>query len=163
LTVTRPSLLTCFAAPLNFEATAGHRYPGVLLVSPLCHRQDLSVKRFSTIVVLRMQVILGNSPGIAGGWVNLLWRGGNVNTTNCAFSHKSACPAGRLLFVRTHRGLWVPRKTHIPKLFQRDATRALVCSSTSISSGQGRAKPSVAHLRVASIPILEPKSCKRAA
>jgi len=36
------------------------------------------------------------------------------------------------------------------------STSALVFSSISISSGQGRVKPSLAHLRVASIPIFEP-------
>ena len=51
----------------------------------------------------------------------------------------------------------------IPKLFQIASTRAFVFSSTSISSGHGRANPSLAHLRVASIPIFDPKSCIRAA
>src|SRR5882672_7812003 len=49
------------------------------------------------------------------------------------------------------------------KLFQMDWIRAFVFSSMRISSGHGLAKPSVGHLRVASIPIFEPKSCKRAA
>jgi hypothetical protein len=41
-------------------------------------------------------------------------------------------------------------------VFQSAWTRALVASSITISSGQGRVNPSVAHFRVASIPIFEP-------
>jgi hypothetical protein len=36
------------------------------------------------------------------------------------------------------------------------STRALVLESMRISSGQGRVKPSLAHLRVASMPIFDP-------
>jgi hypothetical protein len=53
--------------------------------------------------------------------------------------------------------------SQIPKLFQIASTLAFVFSSTSISSGHGRANPSLAHFRVASIPIFDPKSCIRAA
>ena len=53
--------------------------------------------------------------------------------------------------------------TQIPSDFQIASTRALVLPSTNISSGHGRANPSVAHLRVASMPTFEPKSCMRAA
>lgn len=41
-------------------------------------------------------------------------------------------------------------------VFQSAWTRTLVASSITISSGQGRVNPSVAHFRVASIPIFEP-------
>jgi len=40
--------------------------------------------------------------------------------------------------------------------FQRESTSALVLLSMVISSGHGLAKPSLAHLRVASTPIFEP-------
>ena len=51
----------------------------------------------------------------------------------------------------------------IPRSFHFLSTAALVLSSMRISSGQGRVKPSVGHLRVASIPILEPKLGRREA
>src|SRR5579859_1997772 len=44
----------------------------------------------------------------------------------------------------------------IPRLFHFLSIIALISGSMMISSGQGREKPSVDHLRVASIPILEP-------
>jgi hypothetical protein len=47
--------------------------------------------------------------------------------------------------------------------FHRASTRFFVASSIKISSGHGRIKPSDVHLRVASIPIFDPKSCIRAA
>src|SRR5712692_727078 len=47
--------------------------------------------------------------------------------------------------------------------FHRASTLFFVASSINISSGHGRVKPSDAHLRVASIPIFDPKSCIRAA
>jgi len=47
--------------------------------------------------------------------------------------------------------------------FHNASTRFLVSSSINISSGHGRVNPSDAHLRVASIPIFDPKSCIRAA
>jgi hypothetical protein len=43
-----------------------------------------------------------------------------------------------------------------PNVFHSAATRALVVSSIKISSGHGRVNPSVAHFRVASMPIFEP-------
>ena len=43
-----------------------------------------------------------------------------------------------------------------PREDQREATRFFVASSIKISSGHGRVNPSVSHLRVASMPILEP-------
>ena len=43
-----------------------------------------------------------------------------------------------------------------PNSFHRFVTCALVFSSMRISSGQGRLKPSLGHLRVASTPIFEP-------
>jgi len=43
-----------------------------------------------------------------------------------------------------------------PNSFHFLFTSALVFSSIRISSGQGRLKPSLAHLRVASMPIFEP-------
>src|ERR1051326_5155777 len=56
-----------------------------------------------------------------------------------------------------------PHKPHsIPSSFHFFSTSALVFSSIRISSGQGRVNPSVGHLRVASIPILEPKFAVRA-
>ena len=45
---------------------------------------------------------------------------------------------------------------HFCSVFQIAATRAFVPSSITISSGQGRVNPSVAHFRVASIPIFDP-------
>jgi len=47
--------------------------------------------------------------------------------------------------------------------FHRASTFFFVASSIRISSGHGRANPSDSHLRVASIPIFDPKSCIRAA
>src|SRR6267143_4481778 len=47
--------------------------------------------------------------------------------------------------------------------FHRASTRFFVAPSIKISSGHGRVKPSDAHLRVASIPIFDPKSCILAA
>jgi len=66
--------------------------------------------------------------------------------------------------------LWTPAKGSKPKsrvirysnpsslanAFHFPFTTALVFSSIRISSGQGRVKPSLAHLRVASTPIFEP-------
>jgi hypothetical protein len=51
----------------------------------------------------------------------------------------------------------------IPSFFHNSSTRILVFSSINISSGHGRVNPSVAHFRVASTPIFDPKSCIRAA
>ena len=42
------------------------------------------------------------------------------------------------------------------RAFHLLSTNAFVFASITISSGQGRVKPSVGHLRVASMPILEP-------
>jgi hypothetical protein len=50
-----------------------------------------------------------------------------------------------------------------PRLFHNASIRAFVPASIKISSGHGRANPSVAHLRVASIPIFEPRSWMREA
>src|ERR1017187_10630365 len=50
-----------------------------------------------------------------------------------------------------------------PNSFHRFVTCAFVFSSMRISSGHGRVKPSLGHLRVASTPIFEPKSGKREA
>src|SRR5260370_40681137 len=47
--------------------------------------------------------------------------------------------------------------------FHSASTRFFVSSSIKISSGHGLVNPSDAHLRVASIPIFDPKSCIRAA
>jgi hypothetical protein len=44
----------------------------------------------------------------------------------------------------------------MPSSFHFLSTSALVFSSIRISSGQGRVNPSLAHLRVASIPIFDP-------
>ena len=45
----------------------------------------------------------------------------------------------------------------MPNSFHRRVTCSFVLLSMVISSGQGRVKPSFAHLRVPSIPILDPK------
>ena len=45
---------------------------------------------------------------------------------------------------------------HSPSFAQSASTRALVAASISIMAGHGRSKPSAFHLRVASMPILEP-------
>ncbi len=51
----------------------------------------------------------------------------------------------------------VPTRPYsIPSSFHFLSTSALVFSSIRISSGQGRVKPSLGHLRVASMPIFEP-------
>ena len=50
-----------------------------------------------------------------------------------------------------------------PNSFQRFVIRALTSADISTSSGHGRSNPSVAHLRVASIPILLPKFGSREA
>ena len=44
----------------------------------------------------------------------------------------------------------------LARAFHLPSTNALVFASITISSGHGRVKPSVAHFRVASMPILEP-------
>ena len=44
----------------------------------------------------------------------------------------------------------------LASVFHLPSTRAFVFSSIRISSGQGRLKPSLGHLRVASMPIFEP-------
>ncbi len=64
--------------------------------------------------------------------------------------------------ARARSFLYFPRG-FIPKLAQRLSTFFLTSGSMTISSGQGRAKPSVGHLRVASIPIFEPKLGRREA
>ena len=51
---------------------------------------------------------------------------------------------------------WCPWPYSIPKLFHFLSIMALMFRLMVISSGQGREKPSVDHLRVASMPILEP-------
>src|SRR5262249_28695794 len=56
-----------------------------------------------------------------------------------------------------------PISYSIPNSFHFLSTSARVFSSIRISSGQGRVKPSAGHLRVASIPILEPKLGRREA
>src|SRR6185437_6004004 len=55
----------------------------------------------------------------------------------------------------------IPNSLH--STFHLLSTRALVFASIRISSGQGRVKPSLDHLRVASMPILEPKLGRREA
>ncbi len=66
---------------------------------------------------------------------------------------------------RTHnRELTTDNLLHpSPNSFHRFVTRSFVSGSIVISSGQGRVKPSLGHLRVASTPILEPKSGRREA
>src|SRR5437588_12986636 len=51
----------------------------------------------------------------------------------------------------------------LAKAFHFESTSDFVFASMVISSGQGRAKPSVDHLRVASTPILEPSFGRREA
>lgn len=51
----------------------------------------------------------------------------------------------------------------IPSSFHFLSTSVFVFSSIRISSGHGRVNPSVGHLRVASIPIFEPKFARREA
>src|SRR5215472_2736467 len=51
----------------------------------------------------------------------------------------------------------------IPNSFHFLSTSALVLASMRISSGQGRVKPSLAHLRVAPMPIFDPKLGRREA
>ena len=55
-------------------------------------------------------------------------------------------------------GFWDARAYiySMPSSFHFLSTRALVFSSIRISSGLGRVKPSLDHLRVASMPIFEP-------
>jgi len=48
-----------------------------------------------------------------------------------------------------------------PALFHNSSTRFFTSGVISITPGHGRVKPSVAHLRVASIPIFEPKFGRR--
>ncbi len=50
-----------------------------------------------------------------------------------------------------------------PNSFHRRVMRSFTSSDISTSSGHGRSKPSVDHLRVASIPILLPKFGSREA
>jgi hypothetical protein len=45
---------------------------------------------------------------------------------------------------------------HSFDFFHNSSTRRLISGDISITSGQGRVKPSPGHLRVASIPIFEP-------
>jgi hypothetical protein len=51
----------------------------------------------------------------------------------------------------------------IPNSFHIRSTFAFTSADILISAGQGRVKPSVGHLRVASIPILGPKLGRREA
>src|SRR5882724_5647805 len=62
---------------------------------------------------------------------------------------------------RTSTATPPPKSTYNPNPFHIPATRAFVSSSIKISSGHGRANPSLAHFRVASTPIFDPKSCSR--
>src|ERR1035441_2771992 len=50
---------------------------------------------------------------------------------------------------------------HKPAIFHNSSTRFFTSGDISITPGQGRVKPSVGHLRVASIPIFEPKFGRR--
>src|SRR3981081_563157 len=52
----------------------------------------------------------------------------------------------------------VTKKHYRPKLFHKASMRFFVAASIRISSGHGRANPSAAHFRVASTPIVDPKS-----
>src|SRR5256886_15946942 len=65
---------------------------------------------------------------------------------------EQSLPGDRLAFARGHGrdGRSIPRLRHIASTFAR------VASSITILSGHSRVKPSSFHLRVASIPILEP-------
>jgi hypothetical protein len=59
--------------------------------------------------------------------------------------------------LRRDLGIFRPRgPLYNPSVFHSEPTRALVASSIRISSGHGRVKPSVAHFRVASMPIFDP-------
>jgi hypothetical protein len=58
---------------------------------------------------------------------------------------------GRIAPSQHHR-----RSYFSPNSFHFLSTSALVFSSIWISSGQGRVKPSLGHLRVASMPIFDP-------
>jgi hypothetical protein len=57
---------------------------------------------------------------------------------------------------KRERGACAYMRYSRPSSFHFLSTRALVLSSIRISSGQGRLKPSLGHLRVASMPIFEP-------
>ena len=59
--------------------------------------------------------------------------------------------------------LYLRRFATILSCGQIDSTRLFVASSMRISSGHRPVYPSSGHLRVASIPIFDPKSCRRAA
>src|ERR1700731_2448089 len=68
----------------------------------------------------------------------------------------SICYSENRVQKKSFRGLYsIP--SSFASVFHLLFTRDLVFSSIRISSGQGRVKPSLAHLRVASMPIFEPK------
>src|SRR4051794_40912045 len=50
-----------------------------------------------------------------------------------------------------------------PAFFHKSSTRFFTSPLISITPGQGRVKPSLGHLRVASIPIFDPKFARRLA
>src|SRR5450755_2142802 len=62
-----------------------------------------------------------------------------------------------IFFIRSNEPS-LPYPPYNPKFLHNPSIRAFVPASIKISSGHGRANPSVAHFRVASIPIFEPKS-----
>lgn len=71
-------------------------------------------------------------------------------------SYSFAERAGRILNCVMTWGFSGRAGRYKPSVFHSDPTRAWVASSIRISSGHGRVKPSVAHFRVASMPIFDP-------
>lgn len=67
--------------------------------------------------------------------------------------------------ARFRKGYFFARRGYFgsPRLSQRPSIFEETAGSITISSGHGRANPSLGHLRVASTPIFEPKSWMRAA
>src|SRR6202041_3445679 len=80
----------------------------------------------------------------------------------------AACTGGGVLNSKSdgqeclsHTSYSIP--SSFANAFHLPSTNALVFASITISSGQGRGKPSVGHLRVASMPIFEPQLARREA
>ncbi len=123
-----------------------------------------SVKGFCAAVVLRIWVVAGSYGVIAGRQSKRLYRlfalpqqlalktdftpvlryGNRLSSVHAPRSPKSSDGGAALEIF------------HSSSFFHRPSIRFFVASSITISLGHGRAKPSEAHFRVASIPIFEP-------
>jgi len=90
--------------------------------------------------------------GAPGGWVILVEIKLKSGGQDCP-PHTKLCGAS-LRCTREDARVYIYLSS--PSSFHFLSTSALVFSSIWISSGQGRVKPSLGHLRVASMPIFDP-------